>query len=139
MELQTELIELYFTWANPWFPVVDEILFKESLYSGHKYCSPLLLLCIFGLGSRFSDRLEVRSDPADSSTAGKFFLERAETLLHFEIKSPKITTIQSLSIMSILYCVGDGARYSVQEDRLYELRLTDAMRLVGCMKVWRVD
>lgn len=104
-ELQLHLIELYFTWANPWLPVVNEVLFWESLYSGNRYCSSLLLICILGTGARFTDRLEVRSDPADPFTAGKIFLERAEALLQYDMKSPKITTIQSLVIMAILYCV----------------------------------
>ncbi|THX79212.1 hypothetical protein D6D04_05313 [Aureobasidium pullulans] len=103
-ELQLHLIEIYFTWANPWCPVINEELFRGSMYSGGKYCTPLLLMCIFSMGSRFTDRPEVRSDPASPYTAGRLFLEEAERLLQVELKSPKITTIQALTIMSVLYC-----------------------------------
>ncbi|CRL22009.1 unnamed protein product [Penicillium camemberti] len=49
------------------------------------------------------DRAEVRSNPEDPNTAGQLFLELAEVLLHFDLKSPSIITIQSLAMMAILY------------------------------------
>jgi hypothetical protein len=47
----------------------------------------------------------VRSDPNDSNTAGKIFLDQAEKLLQNDLKWPKITTIQSLAIMGMAYIV----------------------------------
>ncbi|KAK9238586.1 phosphoesterase family protein [Lipomyces kononenkoae] len=102
-ELVSHLLDLYFIWENPWFPVVNEALFRSSWAEGGRYFSPLLLYCILASGSRFSDRPEVRSDPDDSNTAGKLFVEKAEILLHYDLKWPSITTIQSLAIMTTVY------------------------------------
>lgn len=104
-ELQAHLIDLYFEWEQPWFQVVNEKLFRESLICGGRYSSPLLLTCILALGSRYCDRVEVRSDPSDSNTAGKRFIERAEKLVQNDLRWPNITTIQSLAIMGSVYIV----------------------------------
>ncbi|KAF3391279.1 hypothetical protein F1880_007889 [Penicillium rolfsii] len=102
-ELQAHLIDLYFEWEQPWFQVVNEKLFRDSLIYGGRYSSPLLLTCILALGSRYCDRVEVRSDPADTNTAGRNFIERAERLMQHDLRWPKITTIQSLAIMGSFY------------------------------------
>ena len=85
--------------------VVNERLFRESLACGGRYCSPLLLNCILALGSRYCDRIEVRSDPNDQDTAGKMFIANAERLLQNDLRWPKITTIQSLTLMGMVYVV----------------------------------
>ncbi|KAI1768000.1 fungal-specific transcription factor domain-containing protein [Hypoxylon sp. FL1150] len=103
-ELENHIIDLYFAWEQPWVLVVGEALFKESRQSQGRYFSPLLLNCILAAGSLFSDRLEVRSDPNDPHTAGKIFLEKAEVLLYYDLKWPSITTIQSLTVISTVYC-----------------------------------
>ncbi|KAJ5310874.1 uncharacterized protein N7443_003335 [Penicillium atrosanguineum] len=102
-ELEAYLIDLYFEWEQPWLQVVNETLFRESLACGGRYCSPLLLNCILALGSRYCDRLEVRADPNDSNTAGKYFIAKAEKLIQHDLRWPKITTIQSLAIMGMVY------------------------------------
>lgn len=104
-ELQAHLIDLYFEWEQPWFQVMNEKLFRESLVCGGRYSSPLLLTCVLALGSRYCDRIEVRSDPSDSNTAGRKFIERAERLVQHDLRWPKITTIQSLAIMGSVYIV----------------------------------
>ncbi|KAE8148753.1 fungal-specific transcription factor domain-containing protein [Aspergillus avenaceus] len=102
-DLESHLLELYFTWEQPWFPVVDEALFRSSKIANGRYFSPLLLNCIFAVASRYSDRLEVRSDPNDSNTAGMMFLETAEALLSVDLKHPTITTLQSVAILGTVY------------------------------------
>ncbi|CAI7637055.1 unnamed protein product [Penicillium glandicola] len=101
--LRSHLIDLYFEWEQPWLQMVNEKLFRESMKDGGRYFSPLLLNCILALGSRYCDRIEVRSDPNDSNTAGKMFLEKAEELIRNDLRWPKITTIQSLAIMGMAY------------------------------------
>lgn len=103
--LRSHLIDLYFEWEQPWHQVVNEKLFRDSMGSGGRYFSPLLLNCILALGSRYCDRIEVRSDPNDPNTAGKIFLEIAERLIQNDLRWPKITTIQSLAIMGMAYIV----------------------------------
>ncbi|KAJ5917185.1 hypothetical protein N7466_010739 [Penicillium verhagenii] len=102
-ELQDHLINLYFDWDQPWLQVVNEQLFRESLASGGRYCSPLLLNCILAVGSRYCDRIDVRTDPNDPNTAGRNFICTAERLLQNDLRWPKITTIQSLAIMGLFY------------------------------------
>lgn len=104
-ELQAHLINLYFDWDQPWLQVVNEQLFRESLACGGRYCSTLLLNCILAVGSRYCDRIETRSDPNDPNSAGKPFLRTAEKLIQNDLRWPKITTIQSLTIMGIFYIV----------------------------------
>lgn len=104
-ELKSELMNLYFTWQNPWLFVVDESLYRESLKTGGRYWSPLLENCILALGSRFTDSTEVRTDPNDTNSAGQFFFDRAEIYLSYELKYPSITTIQSLFLLSMLSVV----------------------------------
>ncbi|OTB13431.1 hypothetical protein K445DRAFT_319980 [Daldinia sp. EC12] len=101
--LVNHLVDLYFRWENPWNPVLNEAVFRRSWGENGKYFSPLLLNAILALGSRYSDRTEVRSDPNDPKTAGRKFLEKAEILLYYELKWPNITTIQSLSVLSVVY------------------------------------
>src|SRR5690242_8454344 len=77
-DLQAELINLYFIWQNPWFPVLDESLFRKDFCKGSgRYISPLLLYCVLSVGCRFSERPEIRSDPHDPNTAGNQLLEEA--------------------------------------------------------------
>ncbi|KAJ5781353.1 hypothetical protein N7457_006513 [Penicillium paradoxum] len=101
--LRSHLIDLFFEWEQPWLQVVNEELFRESMNHCGRYFSPLLLNCILALGSRYCDRIQVRSDPDDSNTAGKMFLENAESLIQNDLRWPKITTIQSLAIMGMVY------------------------------------
>ncbi|KAE8379370.1 hypothetical protein BDV26DRAFT_291392 [Aspergillus bertholletiae] len=102
-ELESHLLELFFTWQSPFCQIVDEALFFASKANNGRYFSPLLLNCILACGSRYSDRVEVRSDPEDPNTAGRIFLEIAEALLYFDLKRPNITTLQSLTVLGTVY------------------------------------
>lgn len=104
-EVVEDLINLYFEWEQPWCQVVDEQLFRQSRQTGGRFCSPLLLNCILALGSRYSDRAEVRTDPNDPNIA--------EVLLHFDLKWPSITTIQSLAVMAIVYVVSQNDLFPI--------------------------
>jgi hypothetical protein len=104
-ELKSHLIDLYFEWEQPWLQVVNEQLFRDSMKDGGRYFSPLLLNCILAMGSRYCERIEIRSDPNDSNTAGRVFIQKAERLIQNDLKWPKITTIQSLAILGMAYIV----------------------------------
>ncbi|OTB09486.1 hypothetical protein M426DRAFT_316032 [Hypoxylon sp. CI-4A] len=109
-ELEEELIQIYFKWEQPWDQVVDEKLFRDHRATQGKYFSPLLLNCILAVASRLSHRKELRSNPDDPKTAGVYFLEKAEILLHYELRWPSITTLQSLCILGVAYvAVGSDA------------------------------
>ncbi|KAL2842157.1 fungal-specific transcription factor domain-containing protein [Aspergillus pseudoustus] len=102
-ELENELIDIYFQWEQPWNQAVDEKLFRDGRATKGKYFSPLLLNCILAIASRLSLRPEVLTDPNDPNTAGRLFLEKAEIILHYELKNPNITTLQALCIMGDIY------------------------------------
>ncbi|EFQ33908.1 uncharacterized protein GLRG_09052 [Colletotrichum graminicola M1.001] len=119
-DLQTELIDLFFEYQSPWCQVVDEKLFRESMKTQGRYYSPLLLNCILALGSRYSDRVDIRSDPTDQNTAGKPFMQKAEVLLHYDMKRPTITTLQSM-LMAVMQqgvgCLERGPRGAPEWDQ----------------------
>ncbi|GFG20349.1 nitrogen assimilation transcription factor nit-4 [Aspergillus udagawae] len=107
-ELESHLIDLYFTWEQPWYQIVDEDLFRHSMAHRGRYFTPLLLYSILAMGSRYSDRVETRTDANDPNTAGRFFFEQAKTLLHREMERPSLTTIQALGLIGMFY-IATGA------------------------------
>ena len=112
-ELVDHLLELYFQWEQPWNQVVDETLFRQSQKDNGRFFSTLLLNCILAIGSRYSERIDLRTDPNDPNTAGQIFLENAEVMLHFDLRSPSIVTVQSLSVMAIAYVVSNISHTSL--------------------------
>ncbi|GIJ88278.1 hypothetical protein Asppvi_007197 [Aspergillus pseudoviridinutans] len=107
-ELENHLIDLYFTWEQPWYQIVDEDLFRDSMANRGRYFTPLLLYSILAMGSRYSDRVETRTDANDPNTAGRFFFEQAKTLLHREMERPRLATIQALGLIGMFY-IATGA------------------------------
>ncbi|KAL5048060.1 hypothetical protein BDW71DRAFT_196449 [Aspergillus fruticulosus] len=99
---------LYFTWEHPRFSVIGEDLFRRDMSSGGRDRSRLLHISILALGSRFTDRVDVRSDPDDPNTAGNLFLEHANNYLGNEMEAPSLTTIQALVILGMFY-IATGA------------------------------
>ncbi|TDZ28887.1 Nitrogen assimilation transcription factor nit-4 [Colletotrichum spinosum] len=108
-ELQDHLLELYWRWQNPWNYVIHKGTFLRSFRGEDdgKYCSPLLLSSIFAISARYSDRIELRSDPGDPKTAGDAFCEHAKILLLYESEAPTITTVQSACLLA-LRIMSDG-------------------------------
>uniref|UniRef100_A0A0B7KL34 Zn(2)-C6 fungal-type domain-containing protein n=1 Tax=Bionectria ochroleuca TaxID=29856 RepID=A0A0B7KL34_BIOOC len=129
-ELIHYLIDIYFEWEQPWFQVVDEALFRGSLQNGGRYYSPLLRDCMLALASRYSDRTETRSDPENPNTAGAPFIQAAEARLQAEVKWPRITTVQSLSIMAIFYvAIGSDAAGWLHQGMAIRLSLDMGLNL----------
>ncbi|KAL4780339.1 fungal-specific transcription factor domain-containing protein [Aspergillus varians] len=102
-DLQDHLLELYWRWQNPWLYMIHKASFMQDYNNGGMgtFCSPLLLSAIFALASRYSDRVEVRSDPADPHSAGNKFAEQAKILLLYECEAPTTTTVQAASLLSL--------------------------------------
>ncbi|KAH6871801.1 nitrogen assimilation transcription factor nit-4 [Thelonectria olida] len=125
-DLQEHLLELYWTWQNPWNYIVHKGAFSSAFQTRTygKYCTPLLLSAIFALASRYSDHCELRTIPDDPSTAGYAFFEQAKILLLYESQAPTVATVQAAALMSIralsdnqealgwLYC-GNAARMAL--------------------------
>ncbi|CAK7228636.1 hypothetical protein SCUCBS95973_006945 [Sporothrix curviconia] len=105
LDLQLHLLNLFFRWQNPWIYLVDKAIFMRDYYSGDRtrYCTPLLLLAIFTIASRFSDHVGVRSDPGDPSTAGFLYAAHAKALVNQEIDTVCITTVQAVAVLSLCW------------------------------------
>lgn len=109
LELQKHLLDLYFRWQNPWLYIIEKQSFLRDFESGNRrrYCTPLLLLAIFALASRFSDRLEVRTDVERADTAGNAFADQARRTLMGECDRPTVATAQAAALIS-LRCIAQN-------------------------------
>lgn len=108
-ELEEHLLDLFWTWQNPWNYIVHKGAFLRSRNSPHggRYCSPLLLSAIFAISARYSDRVELRTIADDPSTSGNAFCEQAKILLLYESEAPSVTTVQAAAILA-LRIMSDG-------------------------------
>lgn len=103
IEVQTELLDHFWTWQNPWQYLVHKKVFCEDLRSGTytKYCTPLLLQCILALSARYSDHEEVRASPDQPETAGNALADQAKAILHFELESPTTSTVAAIGLLAL--------------------------------------
>ncbi|KAH7229885.1 fungal-specific transcription factor domain-containing protein [Fusarium oxysporum] len=102
-ELRNHLLDLFWSWQNTWQYLVVKELFLEDLYITHsgRYASPLLLSAVLALAARYSDRVELRSDPLDQNTAGNPLAEQAKMILFYESQAPKVTTVQATALLGL--------------------------------------
>src|SRR6478735_5334296 len=102
-ELRNHLLDLFWSWQNTWQYIVVKELFLEDLYITHsgRYASPLLLSAVLALAARYSDRVELRSDPLDQNTAGNPLAEQAKMILFYESQAPKVTTVQATALLGL--------------------------------------
>lgn len=99
-DLSKHLLDLYFTHFYPLLPLLHKKSFLASLEPDQTPPPPLLLNAIYCVASRISPDVRVRSDPALRDTAGDIFLERARILLDFEWDDFRVSTVQSLLLLS---------------------------------------
>jgi hypothetical protein len=99
--LALHLLDLHWCRQHHTFLLTYRPAFMRELVDGGPYCSDLLLYAVFACSSKFSERLEVRSDPADPQTAGQHFFTRCdELLLHGGLLSQsRIPTIIALVML----------------------------------------
>ncbi|KAF5711774.1 nitrogen assimilation transcription factor nit-4 [Fusarium mundagurra] len=102
-ELRNHLLDLFWSWQNTWQYLVVKELFLEDLYITHtgRYASPLLLSAVLALAARYSDRIELRTDPLDQNTAGNALAEQAKMILFYENQAPKVTTVQATALLGL--------------------------------------
>ncbi|KAI7767057.1 hypothetical protein LZL87_012343 [Fusarium oxysporum] len=102
-ELRNHLLDLFWSWQNTWQYIVVKELFLEDLYITHsgRYASPLLLSAVLALAARYSDRIELRTDPLDHNTAGNALAEQAKMILFYESQAPKVTTVQATALLGL--------------------------------------
>lgn len=105
-ELRDHLLDLYWRWQNSWQYIVARHIFLRDFQAGRstRFCSPMLLATMLALASRYSDRVEVRTDPADPQTAGGLFAAQAKAMLHHECVAPTVATVQGTALLGLYSC-----------------------------------
>ncbi|OOQ88043.1 nitrogen assimilation transcription factor nirA [Penicillium brasilianum] len=80
-DLALHLLNLHWSRQHHTFLLTYRPTFMRELEHGGPYCSDLLLYAVFACASKFSERLDVRSNPGDPETAGQHFFTRCDELL----------------------------------------------------------
>lgn len=108
-ELRDHLLELFWRWQNSsQYIVPRESIVRELYVTGYRrYCTPLLLFAMLALASRYSDRLELRTDPDDANTAGSAFATQAKIMLHHECDAPTTSTVQATALLGLYWAAVD--------------------------------
>ncbi|KAI0669742.1 fungal-specific transcription factor domain-containing protein [Trametes maxima] len=99
-DTQNHLLQLYFTYVHPFFPIVHK---QDFLYHYHALPCKLLLLAMFAIAARYSDRPEDHPGQPDSdvSRAGQQFAEDAHKLLDRKYQTSRPSTCQALLLLAI--------------------------------------
>ncbi|KAH8804363.1 fungal-specific transcription factor domain-containing protein [Xylogone sp. PMI_703] len=95
-ELAIHLLDLHWNRQHYTYLISYRPAIMDSLMSNGPYVNTLLLNSIYFSSSLLSDRVEVRSDPADPQSAGVPFYDRFRTLLVDNIDKPSIPTSVAL-------------------------------------------
>ncbi|KAH6986718.1 fungal-specific transcription factor domain-containing protein [Ilyonectria destructans] len=104
-ELEDHLVNLYFTWQDPAFHVVNRAMFEASKTSWIEreedtpYYSEALQNAICSLGAAF----ETRHHPTFVTfpkSLSDFFADRAKALLEIELDCPCVATVQAMVVLS---------------------------------------
>lgn len=85
------------------------VAFLQDFDKGQtKYCSKLLVYCILTRAASISDQPEIRAlalAEDDTNDDPPFLVRKCAMLLDAELNNPGITTLQSLQLLSEIYCV----------------------------------
>ncbi|KAF9347831.1 hypothetical protein BGX26_000711, partial [Mortierella sp. AD094] len=92
--LARELIELFLSKVNRFMPIVPTLFLEE--YDAGVPQSPLLLLAIFSIASKYSSDPMCRSDPSRAQTAGENYCKTACRLVDEFLDCPRLSTVQAL-------------------------------------------
>ncbi|KAK3820908.1 fungal-specific transcription factor domain-containing protein, partial [Linnemannia elongata] len=102
IEIRDHLVDTYFTYRYPIWPIVHKGIFLKQLHDPNSTPSLLLLNALFAYASRYSAWLVLRSDPEKPETAGQLFLERAQAMLPAFLMAPRLSTVQALLFLAQL-------------------------------------
>jgi Fungal specific transcription factor domain/Fungal Zn(2)-Cys(6) binuclear cluster domain len=80
-DLALHLLDLHWNRQHHTFHLTYRPVLMRELVSGGPYCSDFLLNAVWACSSKFSERIELRDDPADPESAGRRFFERCDQLL----------------------------------------------------------
>ena len=108
--VQDYLFELYWKYQHQVIPIIHKDAFLQDYKSGlTNYCSRLLVHCVLARAAAISDRPDIRAMALSGDEAGDgtpLLVRRCAELLDAELnQKPGITTLQSLQLLSEIYCV----------------------------------
>ncbi|KAL5343017.1 fungal-specific transcription factor domain-containing protein [Aspergillus crustosus] len=111
LALEEHLINLYFSWQDPSFHVVDRKLYQEAMAKRYDladtpYYSESLRNAMCALGASFETRYHPSFVTFPKSLVD-FFADRGKALVEAELDCPCVATVQALVILSSLE-VGSG-------------------------------
>ncbi|KAB8212073.1 fungal-specific transcription factor domain-containing protein [Aspergillus parasiticus] len=102
---EEHLINLYFTWHNPLFQVVDREMYEPARQQWRTkmeetpYYSEALTNAMCCLGAAFEPRYHPDFITYPRSVSD-FFADRAKALLEIELDSPTLATVQAMVVLS---------------------------------------
>lgn len=100
-ELVEHLLNLYFCWVHPIYPLFSRDHFLHDMGRGRSdFCSAMLVNALLAFACHYSDRPQARSEPTNPSTAGDHFFAEAKRLLDRSEK-PSLTMVHALGVMAI--------------------------------------
>ncbi|KAJ5217927.1 uncharacterized protein N7498_000026 [Penicillium cinerascens] len=109
--LEDHLLDLYFSWQDPSFHVVDRYIYEEAKEKRNNleetpFYSEALRNAMCALGSAFEPRYHptIITFP---KTLVEFFGDRSKSILETELDSPCVATVQAMVILSS-HEVGNG-------------------------------
>ncbi|KAJ5604358.1 nitrogen assimilation transcription factor NirA [Penicillium lagena] len=116
-ELAMHLLDLHWNRQHHTFLLTYRPAFMRDLLSGGPYCSEFLINAVFACSSKFSERLDVRSDITRPETAGKQFFDRCDQLL----AEKSLLAYSSISTVAGLLMLGStfNARGQTSKGWLY--------------------
>ncbi|KAI8980911.1 fungal-specific transcription factor domain-containing protein [Pilobolus umbonatus] len=107
LEIVEHMFDLFFAYLFPTIPILDEVSLRTDLREGK--CSDFLILCIIGACARFSDRPDIKENPA--WLAGEKYAEKARSMLIKVLDEPNIPHLQGILLLSMHeYGCGRGSR-----------------------------
>ncbi|KAH8659465.1 fungal-specific transcription factor domain-containing protein, partial [Ilyonectria robusta] len=104
-ELEAHLTNLYFTWQDPAFHVVNREMFEaaKATWTDNQedtpYYSEALLNAICTLGAAFESRHH-QTFVTFPKSLSDFFADRAKALLEIELDCPCVATVQAMVVLS---------------------------------------
>ncbi|KAJ5923815.1 hypothetical protein N7466_008002 [Penicillium verhagenii] len=116
-DLAIHLLDLHWNRQHHTFLLTYRPAFMRDLAQGGPYCSDFLVNAVFACSSKFSERLDVRSDPNHPETAGKLFFDRCDQLL----AEQSLLTHSSIPTVAGLLMLGStfNARGQISKGWLY--------------------
>lgn len=104
-DLALHLLDIHWSRQHHTFPLTYRPAIMRDLATGGPNCSIFLLYAIFAWSSKLSNRLDVRDDPLDPTTAGRRFFQRCDQLLAEQtlLTFPSIPTVMALLLLGSTY------------------------------------